>query len=291
MQNEGVSIIITAYHTEKFIEECLDSVASQTWFKNNDSWEIILGIDHCEATLEKVKEIMPKYRNLRVFYNTENVGTYITSNTLIDKAKYARILRFDSDDIMKDDMVEKMMLSMSTVSGCKIVKCYYKNFPAQEKKRGIDVAHGVFLCRKSIFIKYGGFMPWKCAADTEFHTRLHNEKILVITYPIILFYRRLHETSLTKSEKTNMQSEIRKEYKKYIDNESLLHPVIKTTITDTVEITFKEKSQIIEQVKTEEIKEEQKVFPLVLNNKPVHVKKTTPNVVRKRVKSNAYIGT
>ena len=153
MQNEGVSIIITAYHTEKFIEECLDSIASQTWFKNHDSWEIILGIDHCETTLEKVKEIMPKYRNLRVFYNTENVGTYITSNTLINKAKYARILRFDSDDIMKDDMVENMMSAMSTVNGCKLVQCYYENFPKKENGRNRDVAHGVSLCKKSVFVK------------------------------------------------------------------------------------------------------------------------------------------
>ena len=34
MEKDGVSICITAYKAQEFIKECLDSVISQTWFKN-----------------------------------------------------------------------------------------------------------------------------------------------------------------------------------------------------------------------------------------------------------------
>lgn len=107
-------------------------------------------------------------------------------------------------------MVEKMMTSMSTVTGCKLVQCYFENYPKKEKGKNTGVAHGVFLCKKSVFIKYCGFMPWKCAADTEFLKRTSTD-IKPAIYPIVLFYYRMHEASLTKDKKTDMQSNIRKE--------------------------------------------------------------------------------
>lgn len=282
MQTEGVSVIITAYHTENYIEECLDSVVKQTWFKDHNDWEILLGIDHCENTLKKVKDIMPKYDNLRVFYNKENVGTYITSNTLISKAKYARILRFDSDDIMKDNMIEKMMLSMSSEKNCKVVQCYFENYPKKENSTNTGIAHGVLLCKKSVFTEYGGFKPWKCAADTEFLTRIKRD-IKPVVYHNVLFYYRMHDASLTKDKKTNMQSDIRKEYRKYIDIESSKHPVIETVISETSEILLDATKNSIEpSVNT------------TIVNQPLdnitHVKKTVRNAVRKRVVTVPYIG-
>lgn len=181
MKNEGVSIIITAYDTADYIEECLDSIYAQTWYKKSKEWEVLVGIDHCEKTLGKMKDIMHKYPNLRVFYMTENVGTYITSNTLISKAKYNKILRFDSDDVMKENMVENMLNIMDENENIEIVRCYYKEFPEEIDKKTVSHAtHGVFLCKKSVFTKYGGFMPWKCAADTEFHKRLEKKVTSVV---------------------------------------------------------------------------------------------------------------
>lgn len=299
MKTESISIIITAYNTEKYIEEALDSVSNQTWFKHNDEWEILLGIDHCEKTLEKVKSIMDKYKNLRVFYMKENVGTYITSNTLISKAKYAKILRFDSDDIMNEYMVERMLDAMNTVNKCKLVQCYYKNFPKQEGKRGIDKAHGVFLCKKSVFTKYGAFMPWKCGADTEFLTRIDKNDVYPIAFPQVLFLRRIHDESLTRNKETDMKSKLRKEYKKYIDEQSPNTPIIKTITAPAIEIfkdtviSIPEETVSVEPVKVEaepaaknnivEIKE------IPTPHIPKYVKKTSA-VIRKRVSANQYTG-
>ena len=75
MESKGVSIIITAYNTADYIEECLDSIYDQSWFKKHRNWEVLLGVDHCKETLKKVVSIMEKYPNFRVFYMIENVGT------------------------------------------------------------------------------------------------------------------------------------------------------------------------------------------------------------------------
>lgn len=61
------SIIIAAYRTKDFIQECLEAIENQTYFKNNDNYEILLGIDGCIETLEKVQQIKNKIRNIKVF--------------------------------------------------------------------------------------------------------------------------------------------------------------------------------------------------------------------------------
>ena len=48
--SEGVSICIAAYKADKYIKETLDSVNAQTWFKTNDNWECIVGVDGCRQT-------------------------------------------------------------------------------------------------------------------------------------------------------------------------------------------------------------------------------------------------
>ena len=47
MYEKGISICITAYKADKFIKECLDSVINQTWLKDHDNWEVIVGVDGC----------------------------------------------------------------------------------------------------------------------------------------------------------------------------------------------------------------------------------------------------
>ena len=55
---EGVSVCITAYNVQNYIKECLDSVIRQTWFKEHNNWEIIIGVDGCQKTLDYLKKIM-----------------------------------------------------------------------------------------------------------------------------------------------------------------------------------------------------------------------------------------
>jgi cellulose synthase/poly-beta-1,6-N-acetylglucosamine synthase-like glycosyltransferase len=102
----GISIIITAYKAVKYIKETLDSILNQIWFNINDNWEILLGVDGCDETLNYLHSIRKNYKNLRIFMMKKNKGTYITSNTMMSIAKYDYLLRFDSDDIMNPNLIE-----------------------------------------------------------------------------------------------------------------------------------------------------------------------------------------
>lgn len=234
MNREGVTVCITAYKAKDYIKECLDSVAKQTWFENNDNFEIIVGIDGCKETLEYMKTIMNNYKNLKVWMMDSNKGTYITSNTIMSNATYENVFRFDSDDIMCSNLVETVM---NNKGNCKLVRYYLKDFG--DDKNEVAVAHGTIYIKKSTFIKYGGFRPWPCGADTEIYHRLMKiESVKNIRK--ILMLRRVHDSSLTRSKDTGYKSELRNKYKKLIKDMVISKPsdaVIKMTTNTYKEIT------------------------------------------------------
>ncbi len=215
-KKEPVSIIISAYRAQDFIEECLDSIENQTYFINNNDYEILLGVDGCHKTLNKVLQIYKKYRNLNVFLLIKNNGTYVTTNTLIDLVKYDNIIRFDSDDIMIPELINEVMYYAGEYD---IIQFKYKNFRKNLHEvfgRG-DYANGAIFIKKKIFDLFGGYMSWLCAADYEFLMRV-NKHAKIKRLNKLLMYRRMHNNSLTRKINTNMTSPLRKNYHKLIEN-------------------------------------------------------------------------
>lgn len=223
----GVSVCISAWKTAEYIEECLDSVAAQTWFKDNDNYEILLGIDGCEETLAKVKEIMHKYRNLRVMMMDKNVGTYVTCNTIMKEAKYEWLLRFDSDDVMYPNMVETIMKEKGDAE---FINCNsYSNIDNIEKIS--NCSDGQITIKHNIFVTFGGFQNWRCAADTELKTRLSAQIKQKIIQTPLFFYRKNNSNSLTKVKTTNFGSSYRNEKREYIQTKSKNIPKINLATT------------------------------------------------------------
>ena len=224
---EGVSICITAYDACDYIKESLDSVISQTWFKTHDNWEIIVGVDGCEKTLEYLKTIMHNYKNLKVWMMDSNQGTYVTSNTIMVNSTYDNLFRFDADDIMFPDLVETVM---NQNSDCSFMRYGYIN----EELKGIH--KGAIYIKKPVFLKYGGFKPWICSGDIELYYRLKNIERYKELDDVLCYYRR-NENSLTRSEETGIHSELRKNYHKQIKS-NITNP--EEAIIECVTNTYKE---------------------------------------------------
>jgi hypothetical protein len=208
-KKNGYSIIVTAYQTSQYIEECLDSIMLQDYFLNNYDYEILLGIDGCDETLNMIKKIQGKYHNLRVFYMEKNMGTYVTSNTLIKHTKYGRIIRFDSDDIMLPDMVSRVDNRLTSND---VVRLGFYDFTNNNTKTkpGTFVAHGAICYKKKVIFELGGYRNWPCSADTDLIYRFKPE-YKVFDNNEYYFYRRVHNNSLTKNNTTGIQTNFRKE--------------------------------------------------------------------------------
>jgi len=232
-----ISVIVTAYKTQNFIEECLDSIQNQTYFVDNDMFEILVGVDACQDTLDKLLEIRGKYKNLKIFMMNSNMGTYVTTNTLLSIAKYDNIIRFDSDDIMLPEFINEVM-GISDDYDVIRIKCidFNDNFGSRRITGYQRYAAGVIFYKKKIFDLLGGYEPWSCAADSDLIERMKNI-INIGLLNKILFYRRVHGGSLSKNPETNISSRIRTEYRaKISENRRNGIKYIERKINDYIEI-------------------------------------------------------
>ena len=97
-----ISVIITSYNVENYIEQCLDSVLNQT-FKDIE----IICIDDCST--DNTYKILEDYKNkygdkIKVFKNDKNYGNPtvgVNKGIELSKGEYVYIL--DSDDYLSDE--------------------------------------------------------------------------------------------------------------------------------------------------------------------------------------------
>lgn len=307
--NNGVSVCISAYQSQDYIEECLDSVYTQTWFNDHSNWEILLGIDGCLETLKKVKTIMHKYKNLRVFVMDDNVGTYITCNTIMSNAKYSHLIRFDSDDIMLPNMVSDIMEVAFGDGKPDVVKYRCITFTDDRIIDSNRYLEGSICIRKDKFTEYGGYMPWRCAGDSELKKRLGNVlRFHYIDRPLCKV-RRGNNHSLTLDSNTDLKSEYRKRNKEYIDTKSASTPKIEYTTTSCSELTFnkiavsfttwRERDKFVPRMLDNFVKQTHKPDKIILwlsedeyggRNIPTHIKKYVDSKIIdvEWVKENIY---
>jgi len=197
-KRKKVSILITAFNTSKYIEACLNSIETQLYFKDNDKFEVIVGVDACQKTYQKLLKIKDKYRNLTIVMMAENRGTYITMNTLLKMAKYDNIIRFDSDDVMKGHMVSRIM---SVSDKADIVRFRFTVFRHNVSKTvaresGRMPAVGVLFYKRKVIDMAGGYVNSRFSADSELIMRtLKFTK--TIELPDQLFFYRRHGSSLS----------------------------------------------------------------------------------------------
>lgn len=270
----GISICITAYKATKFIKETLDSIITQTYFKLNNNWEIIIGIDGCEETLNYIKSIMHNYKNIRVYMMKSNMGTYITTNTIMNLAKYDKLFRFDSDDIMLPDCVEKIMNLFREKPDTEVCRLHFDNVKSNKiyRRNGIgNFGYGQHVVKKRIFKKFNGYRPWKCSGDYEFLKRIHNfvkEEFL----QDVVYLLRWSENSLTSNPETNSKSEIRKYCAEFIKthsynspNEARLDKCVINSYKKIVNNTIYDKDEYIEKLINNDI---------AVSNEIKHIKTT-----------------
>ena len=103
MQNDNlVSVIIPVYNSEKYLEECLDSILNQTY----ENIEIIAIDDGSE---DSSLDILKKYSNKIHIFPQENQGLASSLNLGISQAKGIWIKWFSPDDVMYPYTIETLV--------------------------------------------------------------------------------------------------------------------------------------------------------------------------------------
>jgi len=118
-----ISIVITIYNREKYIEDCARTLFEQTL---NDIEYIFVddaSTDHSVSVLENVLEQYPDRKAFaKVICLGRNGGRAVARQTGIDHAKGEYIIHVDSDDWVDADMME-LLYKKAVETGADIVGC------------------------------------------------------------------------------------------------------------------------------------------------------------------------
>ena len=121
-----VSIIVPVYNVEKYLKECIDSIVHQT-YKNT---EIILVDDGSKDSSGIICDNFQKENTNIKVYHKNNSGVSDTRNFGIKKATGKFITFIDSDDVIDNNFIEKMV---NKSNDCDLVCCNY-SFWYKDKK-------------------------------------------------------------------------------------------------------------------------------------------------------------
>jgi len=132
-----VSIIVPVYNVEQYLEKCLDSLVNQTL---KDIEIIVVNDGSPDNSQEIIDKYAKKYSIIKA-YKKINGGLSDARNYGIEKASGEYLAFIDSDDYIKDDMIEKMW-KKANKEKLDIVVCnsieVYSNTKFIEKKANLN---------------------------------------------------------------------------------------------------------------------------------------------------------
>ena len=102
--NCKVSVVIPVYNVEKYLRECINSVLKQTY----ENIEIILIDDGSTDSSGQICDEFNSNSKVKIVHK-KNAGLGFARNSGIEIATGKYIMFLDSDDYIKDDMVEIML--------------------------------------------------------------------------------------------------------------------------------------------------------------------------------------
>ena len=149
-ENIDLSIIVPAYNSSDYIKECISSVLMQ---KTSYNYELIVINDGSkDDTLEKIN-LFKENKHLKII-NQENKGFSGARNRGIDESLGKYIMFLDSDDLLCENSIEKLI---KTAKGKKadIVQGSYYTF----NKNGNKFYTNITPTEKNKEISIPGF-PW-----------------------------------------------------------------------------------------------------------------------------------
>ena len=202
-----VSIIITNYNCEDYIEKAIKSCLNQT-YKNIEI--LIIDDNSTDNSLENINKYLYDKR-INVYKINKNVGPYWLKNSLISKANGEFITMLDSDDFYTKDKIEKQIKEFIKNENLLLVSC-----SAQREKENSSLGYPSMMWKKEVFENIGFYDSVRIGADAEIFDRfikIYGYKNYKHINEVLYFCPKRRKEGLTT--KIPEKSKIRKEYVNY----------------------------------------------------------------------------
>lgn len=184
-----ISVIMTVYNKEKYVESAIESVLRQT-YKN---LELII-VEDCSTdnSLEIVNKFL-LFPNVKIICNKQNLGCYVSRNIGISNANGSIIGFQDADDYTLGCRIEKqlnLLLGKNLLMvGCNMIRSHISNINYNNdqdilkdvntniKHFDCDCCNEMFgyptlLIKKELFDKHGKYIERMKGMDMEFPERV-----------------------------------------------------------------------------------------------------------------------
>jgi len=212
----AVSILIPTHNAERFIEETLVSIVSQTF---GDFECIIVNDGSTDGTPEVIEKYLSDSRFKLI--NLSKVGLCAALNRGLELTRAPLIARMDSDDVMLPERLAVQVAYMQAhpeVGGC---ASFYEMIDAQGQKLGdgrspltsveaierhlqnggqLIYPNPTLMLRRSAMVALGGYRAeyFPCE-DVDLSVRMLEAKQPIIVLPQYLLKFRMHPTSVSSS--------------------------------------------------------------------------------------------
>lgn len=211
--NPLVSIVVVTYNRAHFLKEALDSILRQT-FKD---YEIIVVDD---GSTDNTKEIVEQYEGICYIYQ-EHGGISKARNTAVKAAKGKWIATLDSDDLWKEEKLQKQVDYLQVHPDCRIVFTADDKFTdipedkLDERQRDLlQLTQKWYLPSALIDAKlfdeiglYDETLTW--SEDTDWMFRLKFARVdMEHRIDEVLYLRRVHTTNISNSRKKLYRSDV-----------------------------------------------------------------------------------
>ena len=225
-----ISVIMSVYNGETYLEEAIESVRNQT-FKN---WELIV-INDCstDSTAKILEDFSLKDKRIKVYTNEINLKLPKSLNKAISLSSGKYIARMDADDICLPDRFEKQYNFMEKNNDIALSSCRFMTV-----KNGIymsggaggrcdtealramllvanPILHPGVIAKAEVMKKFNYDTTLTCTEDLELWTRMvmENQKIEIL--PECLLIYRLHDKQITSTTLERQHTEVLKIQEKY----------------------------------------------------------------------------
>lgn len=205
MEKIDLTVVISAFNVEKYIEECIKSVLNQT-YKDFDI--IIVNSGSTDNTKDIIESFTKKYPNI-TFISHENKGEGGVRNTGIKNCKSEWISFIDGDDLWQKKKLENQIKCLQKnknaklvsniistidengkITGWKLGKVFNGNIYLRVLERN-GIANGsTLLIHRDCFERVGLFNETVLCADWEFCIRAAKEFEITTSKEALVGYRR-----------------------------------------------------------------------------------------------------
>ena len=172
--DKKVSVVVTCYNHEKYIEECLRSIFEQT---HQEIELLIFNDGSTDASGEVISEVLQDSPFTETHYFSEkNRGLGYVRNDALSKMTGDFLLFVDSDNFLNDDHIEKLLTELS-VTNSDIAYCQLWDFNAQRDVLRPDLEYSFEKEIVGNLIDASSLVRTSKIVDAKFDESLNNQTL------------------------------------------------------------------------------------------------------------------